>query len=76
MISRYGIQKQEDNLADKLDKQIIIDKHEDEEEDFSNAESILKFINKNSKYGRMVREIEHFQETVSYDVYKITGSED
>ena len=29
-----------------------------------------------AKYGKTVREIEHFMDTVSHKIYKITGSEE
>lgn len=76
MITRFGLFKDGTNVQEKFNKQIVVNKMEDEEEDFSNADSILKFINKNSKYGKMVRELEHFADTVSHTIYKITGSED
>ena len=59
-----------------MNKQIIVKKSEDEEEDLSNDDSIIKFINRHSKYGKTVREIEHFMDTVSHKIYKITGSEE
>ena len=64
------------SLKEKLNKQIVVTKNEDEEEDLSNDESILKFINKHSKYGKIVRELEFFQETLSHKIYKIVGSEE
>lgn len=53
-----------------------MEKTEDEEENFTQEEVIVKFLNKHSKYGKTVREIDHFLDTVSHKIYKITGSEE
>ena len=53
-----------------------MEKTEDEEENLGQEEAIVKFLNKHSKYGKTVREIDHFLDTVSHRIYKITGSEE
>merc|ERR1711893_165067 len=76
MLEKFQLKEDGVSLKEKLNKQIVVTKNEDEEEDLSNDESILKFINKHSKYGKIVRELEFFQETLSHKIYKIVGSEE
>ena len=47
---------------------------DDAEEDLSQTENIIKFLNTNSKFGKNVREIEEIGETLSSTLYKVIGS--
>lgn len=49
---------------------------DDSNEDLSQTENIIKFLNKHSKLGKTVREIEEIGETLSSTLYKVVGSED
>jgi len=51
-------------------------REDDEHEDLTQVENIVKFLNRHSKFGKNIREIEEFGETLSSTLYKITGSED
>ena len=39
-------------------------------------ENIIKFLNKHSKYGKNVREIEEIGGTLSMTLYKVTGTDE
>ena len=49
---------------------------DDEEEDLSETENVIKFLNKHSKYGKNVREIEEIGETLSMTIYKLVGTDE
>lgn len=66
----------EAQAASKLGKQIVTSLTEDAEQDLSQMDNIIRFLNNNSKYGKNVREIEEIGETLSCTLYKIVGSED
>ena len=54
----------------------MVSLEDDEEEDLSQIENIVKFLNKHSKHGKTVREIEEIGETLSDTLYKIVSSEE
>lgn len=59
-----------------LSKQIVVSLEDDDEEDLSQTENIIKFLNTHSKFGKNVREIEEIGETLSSTLYKVIGSSD
>jgi len=59
-----------------LTKQIVVPLEDDDEEDLTSVDNILKFLQKHSKYGKTVREVEEFGSTLSSLLYKVTSSED
>ena len=59
-----------------LTKQVVVSLEEDAEDDLSSIENIVKFLNRNSRFGKTVREIEEIGETLSSTIYKIVGTED
>ena len=59
-----------------LTKQIVVPLEDDDEEDLTQVDNIIKFLQKHSKYGKNVREVEEFGSTLSSNLYKVTSSED
>jgi hypothetical protein len=57
-----------------LSKQIVVSLEDDDEEDLTQTENIIKFLNTHSKFGKNVREIEEIGETLSSTLYKVIGS--
>ena len=47
---------------------------DDADEDLTQTENIIKFLNTHSKFGKNVREIEEVGETLSSTLYKVVGS--
>ena len=77
LLRKYNIWNGQAKDAKKyLDKQIVIALEDDDEEDLSQTENIINFLNTHSQYGKNVREIEEFGETLSSKLYKIVGSGD
>ena len=58
-----------------LSKQIVVLLEDDEEEDLSQIENIIRFLSKHSKFGKTVREIEEIGETLAAKIYKLVSSE-
>ena len=40
------------------------------------TENIIKFLNKHSKFGKNIHEIEELSETLSATIYKVIGADD
>lgn len=77
LLRRYGVWLGTQADAEKyLKKQIVLALEDDEEEDLTQTENIIKFLNKHSQYGKNVREIEEIGQTLSATLYKIVDSED
>ena len=57
-----------------LKKQIVVQYEDDLEEDLSETENIVKFLNRHSKFGKNVKEIEEIGEILSSVLYKVVGS--
>ena len=75
LLRRYEIWNGEVREAKKyLNKQIVVALEDDGDEDLSQTENIIKFLNQHSKYGKNVREIEEIGETLSSTLYKVVGS--
>ncbi len=76
-LKRNGVWNGTTQAAKKyLDSQIVVALEDDEEEDLSETENVIKFMNKHSKYGKNVREIEEIGETLSMTLYKLTGTDE
>lgn len=78
LLRRFAIWDGSQADAEKyLTKQIVVSLEEDEEEDLTlSTENIIRFLNKHSKLGKTIREIEEIGETLSATLYKIVGSEE
>ena len=77
LLRRFAIWNGSETEAEKyLTKQIVVSLEEDEEEELTSTENIVHFLNKHSKLGKNIREIEEIGETLSATLYKIVGSEE
>lgn len=77
LLRKQGVWSGSDQDALKhLNKQIVISLDDDAEDDLSQMDNIVKFLNRNSRYGKTIREIEEIGETLSSTLYKIVGSEE
>ena len=60
--------------------QIVVTKTADDEDDgendLSQEQNIIRFLNNNSKFGKTIKEIEEVGETLSAKLYKVAQSED
>lgn len=75
LLRRYQIWSgQLDEVKKYLGKQIVISMEDDADEDLSQTENIIKFLNTHSRFGKNVREIEEIGETLSSTLYKVVGS--
>ena len=59
-----------------LPNQLVVSLEDDDEEDLTQTENIIKFLNKHSKFGKNVRELEEMGETLSAMIYKVIGSDE
>mmetsp|Transcript_20727 Transcript_20727/g.25368 ORF Transcript_20727/g.25368 Transcript_20727/m.25368 type:complete len:104 (-) Transcript_20727:94-405(-) len=77
LLRRYGIWKGSlEEVKKYLTKQIVVALEDDEEEDLQETESIIKFLNRHSTFGKNIREIEEVGETLSSKIYKVIGADD
>ena len=56
--------------------QTVLTFEEDADEDLSQTENLIRFLNRHSKLGKTIREIEEVGETLACKLYKIVASED
>jgi len=54
----------------------VITLEDDAEDDLSQVENIIRFLNRSSKHGKTIREIEKVGETLVCTIYSIVGSDD
>lgn len=54
----------------------MVSLEDDDDEDLTQTENIIKFLNKHSKFGKNVRELEEMGETLSAMIYKVIGSDE
>ena len=52
------------------------DDEDDGENDLSQEQNIIRFLNNNSKFGKTIKEIEEVGQTLSAKLYKVAQSED
>ena len=77
LLRRYGIWNGSVSEVKKyLPNQLVVPLEDDEDADLTQTENIVKFLNKHSKYGKNVRDIEELGETLSSMIYKVSGADD
>lgn len=77
LLRRYQIWDGTDTDAKShLKSQILVPLPDDEDEDLSQTENIIKFLNRHSKFGKNVHEIEEVKETLTSIAYKVVGADD